>query len=311
MAPPYINPVPRLTFPELSPRMQQHMNQLVDTVNSLAGHNGTIQLNNHLSLQGNNIQDVAAPANNNDVVTQAFAQSTYSAAALGPQLEANGSNPLTTVRRINDNTQREQTSTWLNRVMSTPPNSNNADVSFINGGGSTQVSVNANNLTRADTSIHPLAALTATLTNPSSFTILTIVRAAGVVTATFAAAPGLTAGEIVGVTGVADSSFDGTFRLTGAGGVTLTWAQNLFNASSTGGTVSTAGVYYAYAIPGNPNMFIEGPFAADSPQNRINASNDQKQIIAVIVLGSSGGIQQQSGGGGTPTTGDVAGGTFF
>lgn len=311
MASTYINPVPRLAFPGMDPRQAQHLNLLVDAVNSLAGHNGVIELNNHLSLKGNTIQNVGPAVNDNDVVSQAFANNKYSAEALRPQLEANGSTPLQSVRRINDSTQREQTSTWLNAVMSTPPNSNNAQVSFVNGGPTTQVSINANNLTRADKSVQPLAGLTAILTNPTSFTILTIARAGGVVTATFGASPGLLAGTVVGVTGVADSSFDGTFVLTGAVGATLTWNQNLSDGTSTGGTLSTAGVFYAYAIPYNPTMFISGPFAADSPQNRINASHDNRQIIAVIVLHSGGGVSSQSGGGGTPTTGDVAGGTFF
>ncbi len=311
MAAPYINPIPRLAFPEASPRMQQHLNLLVDTVNSLAGHNGTIQLNNHLSLAGNTIQNVGAAQNDDDVVTQAFAQSNYSASALRPQLEANGSNPMVTMRRINDSTQREQTSTWLNRVMSTPPNASAAQVLFSTSGGTTTITVNATTLTRADGSTQPLAGYSFPKSNPTSYSIVSISRTAGTVTAVFASPPGLSAGAQVGVSGVTDSSFDGSFVLTGVSGVDLIWKQSLTNASSTGGSLSTAGVYYIYAIPNNPQMFVAGGYGADTPQNRINASNDQKQIIAVAVLNGSGGVNSQSGGGGTPTTGDIAGGSFF
>lgn len=308
---PTINQVPRLAFPGMEPRQQQHLNQLVDAVNSLSGHNGPIQLNDHLDLAGNRVMNVGAPVEAADAVSHIVAQRSYSATALRPQLEANGSTPLQSVRRINDSTQREQVSTWLNQVMSTPPNASTAQVAFMNSGGSTIITVNATNLIRADGSLQPLAGRTDTVSRPTAYTIVSITRVAGLVTATFGAGPPISAGQIVGVIGVTDSSFDGAFVVTGAVGVTLTWNQGLADASSSGGTVSIGGVYYYFAIPGNPTMFMAGPFSADTPQNRINASNDNKQIIAVAVVNSGGGVNAQSGGGGTPTTGAVNAGTFF
>lgn len=308
---PLLNQLPRRTYPELSPQLNQFLQQMADAVNTNMGYNGPIQVTSPIDLMGNTIKNVGTPVDESDVVTQAFAQSNYSAEALRPQLEANGSTPLQSVRRINDSTQREATSTWLNQVMSTPPNASTAQVSFSGGGGSTTINVNATTLTRADTTTQPLAGRSDTVANPASFTILTIARAGGVVTATFAATTGITAGQIVGITGVTDSSFDGSFTVTGAVGVTLTWSQSLSNAGSTGGDASLGGVYYYYTKPKSSIMFVSGPFSADTPQNRINASDDAKQIIAVAVVTSGGGQNGQSGGGGTPTTGPVAAGSFF
>jgi len=72
--------------------------------------------------------------------------------------------------------------------------------------------------------------------------ISTVSRAANVVTATLSATPTqpFSIGDVVNVTGVTDTSFNGTgFTLTNVagGGVTLTWSQTAGNASSSGGFV--------------------------------------------------------------------------
>lgn len=295
----------------MDPHLAQHYQQLTDTVNSLLGYNGEIPLQGHLNLNGNRIMNVGAPQESSDAISQTVANNAYSAAALRPQLEANGSNPLQSVRRINDSTQREQVSTWLNQVMSTPPNASTAQVAFDNSGGGTVITINATNLTRADGSLQPIAGYNHAVSRPTAYTIVSITRVSGVVTATFAAGPAISAGQTVGIDSVTDSTFDGSFVVTGAVGLTLTWNQGLADASSSGGTASQGGVFYFYAKPGNPVLFVAGAFSADSPQNRIEASNDGKQIIAVAVVTSSGGQNSQSGGGGTPTTGAVNAGSFF
>lgn len=89
----------------------------------------------------------------------------------------------------------------------------------------------------------------ATGSDLNPLTISTISRAANVVTATFGAIvlfPSI--GDLVRVAGVTDSSYNGTFRVTGvcptlscAGGMQITWNQTAGNSSSSGGTVSLYG----------------------------------------------------------------------
>jgi len=305
------NQLARRTFPELSPVLNQYLQQISDTVNSLTGYNGTITLNNHLDLSGNRIQNVGEAVSGSDVITQTVANNAYSASALRPQLEGNGSNPLQTVRRLNNNHQQEMASSYMNSILSIVPNANTVQVSFTNSSGSTQITVNATTLTLADGSSRAIAGRTDTVTNPSSYTISTITRSSGTVTAVLTTTPSFTSGETIGVAGVTDSSFDGSFILTGVSGVNLTWTQLASDSSSTGGTVSSGSVYYYYVKKGATTMSMVGAFTADTPQNRINASSDGQQIMAVAVVTSSGGQSSQSGGGGTPTTGAVNSGTFF
>jgi sugar lactone lactonase YvrE len=72
-----------------------------------------------------------------------------------------------------------------------------------------------------------------------AYTIGSIARSAsGVVTATLAAPTALVAGTVVTVANVTDSSYNGTFLLTGASGSTLTWKQAGSVGSSSSGTAT-------------------------------------------------------------------------
>jgi len=75
--------------------------------------------------------------------------------------------------------------------------------------------------------------------------------------------------------------------------------------------VSLGGVYYYVAQRQRATLALVGPFAADTPQNRLQANLDGSQIMAVAVVNGAGGVPSQSGGGGTPTTGAVNSGSFF
>ena len=98
--------------------------QLAGCRNILGGHSGEIELSNHLNLGGKKISNVAPGEGATDVLTSEVAEAKYSAAALQPQLQAGSKTPLGTYRMLNSGTQREQTSSWLNDLLSTPPNSN-------------------------------------------------------------------------------------------------------------------------------------------------------------------------------------------
>lgn len=165
----------KINFSSLSLPESQLMSQLIDNVNTLGGHNGEVELSNHLNLGGNNIKNVAAPTSDSDALTSGAAKTSYSAAALKPQLQANSGNSLDTYRMINSNSQREQQSSWLNDLMSTPPNANNIiplTTNSISGGvitssslgaGGTSGYSNASNLptTTSGSGTGALAAITA------------------------------------------------------------------------------------------------------------------------------------------------------
>lgn len=100
------------------------MSNIIDAVNTHSGYRGPIQLADDLDLSGNQIKNVAAPTEGSDVLTSEAAEASYSAAALKPKLEAGGPNPFVTYRQINNGSQREQVSSYLNDLMSTPPSAN-------------------------------------------------------------------------------------------------------------------------------------------------------------------------------------------
>ena len=93
----------------------------------------------------------------------------------------------------------------------------------------------------------PRGILAATLGTGGSQNIRSITRANNTVTATLDAAltiPGGNGAGMVTVSGVTDTSFDGTFVvLTGSGTATLTWAQTGSNTTSSGGSVASGQVH--------------------------------------------------------------------
>jgi hypothetical protein len=271
-----------------------------------------VQLFGHLDMGGNTIRNVVPSGNANDVVTNQTGNATYGPQVMRDQLEGRGAAPLKTVRRINDKNQREQFSSFLNDTMSTPPNANTAQVFYVNGGGTTQVTVPAVVVNFADGTVQHVASRTDTLTNPTTVGIVSISVTSGVATVTTSAAHGLVAGDVAFISGVTPTDFNGAWGVTGVGSST-TFTFNFIGTptSGTGGSVSLGGVYYYYAVISSAVMNLVGPFAGDTPQNRLNANTDGKQIVAVAVLNSSGGVNAQSGGGGTPTTGAVNSGSFF
>ncbi len=93
--------------------------------------------------------------------------------------------------------------------------------------------------------VHPMAC-------PVVRAVTSITRAGGTVTATLASAltiPGGNGSGIITISGVANTSFDGTFVvLTGSGTTTLTWAQAGADGSSTGGSAVSGSVLGTVAV---------------------------------------------------------------
>jgi mucin-19 len=99
----------------------------------------------------------------------------------------------------------------------------------------------------ADTSFNGTFQLTGT--TATSFTyaqtvtgvaISAISRVSNVVTATVASTSTFFTGQVINISGVTDTSFNGTFTITARTSTTLTYAQSAANASSTGGSVVNA-----------------------------------------------------------------------
>jgi hypothetical protein len=274
--------------------------QIENAVNALIGARGPVQLPTGIDVQGAKVTGIGRPSSPTDAVSLAHAENSYSAAALAPQLESGSKNALKSYRALNSKQQQESYSTFLNKVANTAPTTNTTTV--IGGapsGGTVSITIPAGFHKLVDGSIIPFGTFTDTVALPSSQSISSLTRSSGVVTAsgTFS---GLSAGEPIYTDGVTDSSFDGTFTLTSATGTTLTWNQpNQVDASSTGGTVSTGGVYYFFLKNPSQQLAVSGPFPADTQENRLAANADGQVLIAVAVVNSSGVVDDESAAGAT------------
>jgi len=291
----------------------QHYQQMVDTVNSLTGYNGSIQLKNHIDMGGNRVTNVGSAVTGSDVLTQTVGNNSYSASALRPQLEANGSNPLQTTRRLNDQNQQELYSSFLNSTYSTVPNANTSQVFFTNVDSThTQITVPAMKLSFADSSYVTTSARTDTVSNPTTITISTASSTGNTVTIVTLTAHGLSAGSVVYIAGVSNGVFNGTWVVTGVSDAfTFTFTASLGTQTGTGGTITTGKVYYYYASRYSTVLTPVGGFTGDTAANRLNAAKDGSQIVVVATITQSGGQVSNSGGGGSPISGSVTAGTFF
>jgi len=114
------------------------------------------------------------------------------------------------------------------------------------------------------------------------------VRSAKVVTITTTSAHGLSPGQTVTVSGVSDSSFNGTFVVaTVPSATTFTYAQTGPNASSGGGTVSTftQGTDIATGTP--PRAVIAGDFNGDGRVDLAVAHSGSNSIASNGVVRSA------------------------
>src|SRR6266704_792388 len=91
---------------------------MTDEINRLAGNRGPITLNSHIDMAGNRIANIGSPQEAYDAVNQTVGNSNYGPAAVATQLDSLGNNFFNTFRRLNDNNQRENSSTFLNGTMS-------------------------------------------------------------------------------------------------------------------------------------------------------------------------------------------------
>lgn len=306
------NQLGKPSFEGLDPIFAQHYSQMIDTVNTLAGYNGEVELSNHLNMGGNNVKGLGAPTSPTDALASGVAARAYSPSVIAQALKPGMPNSIVGYRQINSKTQREQQSSWLNDLMSTPPSANNIFPIIGPSMGGVLVGIPASPFTFSDGTTVNLLAYTHLLSLPTSFTIVSISSSGTTVTAVLSSAPPYAAGSVINVDGVTPSSFDGTnIVLTSVAGATITWTASLGTLTGSGGTVSAAGVYYFLASKRSNVITLLGPFGADTAHNRLQANFDGFQIIAVVVVTASGGQVELSGGGGSPISGSPTAGTFF
>jgi len=272
-------------------------------VNALSGAAGKSVLPAGVDVAGGTVTGLGEPTSPADAVSKGHAEANYSASALAPQLESGGKTSLKSYRALNSKAQKESYSNFLEGVLNTSPTAN---TSIITGGapsgGSVPVTVSAGTHLFVSGNQASYAQRTDTLALPASFHISSISRTGNVVTAILSAAPSLVAGDAVAVTGVTDTSYDGTFILTSAVGTTLVWTQVGADSTSSGGLISTNTCYYYYVVGGNTVLTLAGPFSSDTQQNRVTVNADGTVLIAVAVLNAAGLDTTQSAAGATPPT---------
>lgn len=281
----------------------QFITTVVQAINAQQGSAGPVQLSGHLDLQGNRIMNVGEPASDTDAVSQGAASSQFGAAALQPHLEALGKNVLQTARRLNDRTQRENYSSFLNGLVSTAPTTNTSVVGFgAPVAGTVDVNISAGQHQKVDGSQVNYAGRTDTLSLPTPFTITAITRVGNEVTLETSAPNPFVSGETVAPIGVTDSSFDGSFTIDSIIDSThFTYPQFAPDATSSGGTVSLGGVFYYYLKKGTNTLGLANNVfgSGDNWQARLKASFDGQTIIAVVALGGGGGDTTNSAAGAT------------
>lgn len=148
---------------------KEWMDQVTLNINTLYGLHGDVPIFGNIDMQGvATIKNLAVPQHPGDAVSQGAAQASFGPAAIQPQLEATGNAMLQTTRRLNDRNQQEQFSSFLNTVMNLPPITNGSNVTVVASGGSSIITVTANNFTFADGTIVPYAQRIDTVTNPGA-----------------------------------------------------------------------------------------------------------------------------------------------
>jgi hypothetical protein len=281
-----------------------HWQNLVQAINLLSGRGtGPAVIASDLDVSTKRIKNVGNPVAATDAISKAYADANYGPAALRPQMEQLGKSVMQSVRRLNDNAQRESYSSFLNNLMSTAPTTNTSNVTFgAPGGGTVPVTISSGFFLRVDGTQVPYPAFNDTVSLPTTFNISTLARLGGVVTATTTAANPFNAGDtinIINANALSDQSFVGAFVITTIVSPTVfKYAQSAPDTNATGGQVSSGSVFYYHLNLGQKTL-QRSSASVDTWQNRLNSSTDGQTLVAVAVVHGAGGIVSQSAAGAT------------
>ena len=267
------------------PEFNNFATALSQRINYLSGNSGPIKLNNSIDLNGNSVTNAQTPLTPDGVITLDYAQQQFGAAAIKPQIEALGKTVLQTTRRLSDQIQRENYSSFLNSVLNTAPTGNTATLSATTVGSSVDVAVSAGMLQHLDGSQIPFASRTDALPLPTLYTITSLSRVGGVVTATLGSAFGGSVGELIQVTGNIAAEWQGNFIVgSPIAGNVIVYAQSGANDSESGGVLSLVTAYYYTISKGQNKLGLVTVNGADTWSNRVHGSFDQTTIVAVVIL---------------------------
>lgn len=302
----------KIQFSSLSLPEQIQMSNIQDRINHLLGYQGPIQLVNHLDLSGKRIMNVGAAESETDALVSGQAETRYSAAALKPKLQANSNTPLDTYRMLNNGTQRENRSSWLNNLMSTPPSASTVFPTITTVGSSVQVSIPPSVFTFADGATVNLQGRVDLLALPAQYAITGLTVTNGIVTC-HCGATGLVSGELATIIPGSNATYAGTFQVvfSSGGGSTLQVQNQAASGSDSSGFVQVGSVWYYSLKIKSRVILLTGPFSTDTSQNRLGLCADGSQIVAVVTVTATGAQISNTGGGGTPLTGAPASGSFF
>lgn len=147
--------------------LNQHLSNIVQALNNLQGFAGKTTVNSPYDFSGNKVTGVAEPSDPTDAINKAYADKNYGAAAVQPMLDILGNQVMQSTRRLNDPTQSESYSSFLNGTLNTAPTTNTSTVSFsAPSGGFVPTTVSAGVHQRVDGSTVPYAAYNDSLPVP-------------------------------------------------------------------------------------------------------------------------------------------------
>jgi hypothetical protein len=307
---PLPNKLPKAQSTAFDDDFQKWLSQLTDTVNTLAGYNGVIQLSDHIDMRGKNIKNVATPVDPTDAISSVHAESKYSPVVMRDALESQRDTQLRTYRQLNNPSQREQDSGFLNDLMSAPATSSTVIPLQTTAPGVT-IQIPASSFTWANgDSLNTIPRADA-LTAPGVYSISSIV-VSGMIGTVNSTAP-VAAGGQVAISGYSDTRFNNVFQvfqIISSSQFTIQIGTENLTVGS--GSLQIGGIYY-YSIKKRFGALNLSPsYSGDTLQNRLQVCSDGSQIVAVVSVSSSGTVRLSStGGGGTPLIESPAAGGFF
>lgn len=310
---PSTTPIPALQVPSFTAADLRDPDAAASILNSLAtnygqminyilGHSGGPPvLKAGVDLNGATITNSGVPQSPSDVVSLEYADNNYGASAIQPALEALSKSGtfLQTYRQLNNPVQRERSSSFLNDLESPIATANTATISGVTSGSTVDVTVSSGYHQHTDGSNVPFPSRTDTFSLPAQFSIVSIGRTGNVVSADVSGFSG-SVGELIGVYGTSDPSFQGIFTITGISGSTVQWNQGGPNGGATGGTLSALQSYYYTISKGQNQLGLVAANGPDSWAERLLASGDGTTIVGVAIVNGSGLDPINSAAGGTP-----------
>jgi hypothetical protein len=225
-------------------------------------------------------------------------------------LESQRDTQLRTYRQLNNPSQREQDSGFLNDLMSAPATSSTVIPLQTTAPGVT-IQIPASSFTWANgDSLNTIPRADA-LTAPGVYSISSIV-VSGMIGTVNSTAP-VAAGGQVAISGYSDTRFNNVFQvfqIISSSQFTIQIGTENLTVGS--GSLQIGGIYY-YSIKKRFGALNLSPsYSGDTLQNRLQVCSDGSQIVAVVSVSSSGTVRLSStGGGGTPLIESPAAGGFF